>query len=232
MYDISYVYWARPISRPQPAREAVRAPDDRPDAAVPDGTRSSRRTERGRRADDEEVARRAVRHADAGRTGSRALWGRPRPATARATRRFSNHSGLSRRRRQVTSHIGVEQSPPRLRSSRPPPRSVRCTLAVWRAIPLPGCRRRPGAPLLTPDEDTGAALDEIRLILDPDPELSSSEGQPRPEPRSRSDDMAWADYALGWSGWRAPSWLWGLVVLAVLVTVLVVIVATAQPPGR
>jgi len=82
------------------------------------------------------------------------------------------------------------------------------------------------APLLTPDDDS----DEIRLILDPDPSLS--EGLSRAETRSRADDSASTEFTAGPVRWVASFWLWGLVALAVMLTVLVVIMASVNPPGR
>ena len=87
----------------------------------------------------------------------------------------------------------------------------------------------PAAPLLTPDDDFDETADEVRLILDPDPEPSSSEGQSRPGPRSSTDDSASTDFAAGPSDGWLRFWPWGLIVLAVMVTVLVVILATTNP---
>jgi len=84
----------------------------------------------------------------------------------------------------------------------------------------------PAAPLLTPDDDFGDASDEVRLILDPDPELSMSDGQSRLEQRWSPHHRALADLAAVLVGRLAPIWLWGLVVLAVIVTVLGAFLAT------
>jgi eukaryotic-like serine/threonine-protein kinase len=83
-----------------------------------------------------------------------------------------------------------------------------------------------GAPLLTPDDDSDEAADEVRLILEPAPDLSLSEGQWRPESRSSTDnDSTSADFSAELIGRLARFWPWGLVVLAVMATVLVAILA-------
>ena len=81
------------------------------------------------------------------------------------------------------------------------------------------------APLLTPDDDAHET-DEVRLILDLDPQQSMSGDPPRSEPRSSTDDSASADVAAQPPTRLAPSWLWGLIVLAVTVMALVIILAT------
>jgi hypothetical protein len=88
----------------------------------------------------------------------------------------------------------------------------------------------PAAPLLTPDDEYDEPADDVRLILDPDPELSSSEGQSRRMPLSWAGS-ALADFAAGSVAWLASFWLWALIVLAVMVTVLVVILATVNAQG-
>jgi eukaryotic-like serine/threonine-protein kinase len=90
----------------------------------------------------------------------------------------------------------------------------------------------PAAPLLTPDDEYDEIADDVRLILDPDPEPSPSEDHSRPEPRSSTDGSASADVAAQPAAWLASVGLWGLIVLAAMVTVLVVILARFYPPGR
>ncbi len=82
------------------------------------------------------------------------------------------------------------------------------------------------APLLTPDDEFDDPSDEIRLILDPDPELSASALESRPEPRSSPHYWALLDYAVALVRGLAPIWLWGLVFLAVIMMVLVAMLAT------
>jgi hypothetical protein len=87
-----------------------------------------------------------------------------------------------------------------------------------------------GAPLLTPDDDSDEAADEVRLILEPAPDLSLSEGQWRPESRSSTgNDSTSADFPAGLKGRLARFWPWGLVVLALLATVFFAIMAAASP---
>ena len=82
----------------------------------------------------------------------------------------------------------------------------------------------PALPLLTPDDSYDEIADEVRLILDPDPELSSNEGHSRPEPRSSTEVSASADLAAGPVAWLPSFWLWGLIVLAVVVTIVLLII--------
>jgi eukaryotic-like serine/threonine-protein kinase len=81
------------------------------------------------------------------------------------------------------------------------------------------------APLLTPDDDFDQTGDEVRLILDPEPEPMLSEGQSRPEPKLSTASSSLADFATGLLERLAPYWLWGFVVLAVVVTVLLAVLA-------
>ncbi len=80
------------------------------------------------------------------------------------------------------------------------------------------------APVLTPDDDFIDTADEVRLILDPDPELSSGGGRSQSVSRSASDDQT-TDPAAAPVGWQAPFWFWLFVVLAVMATVLILILA-------
>ena len=86
----------------------------------------------------------------------------------------------------------------------------------------------PAAPLLTPDDESDETGD-VRLFLDPDPKPTMSGGQSQSEPQSPADDAASADVAARPPGRLAPLWLWGLIVLAVMVTAAVVIWATVYP---
>jgi serine/threonine protein kinase len=81
----------------------------------------------------------------------------------------------------------------------------------------------PDAPLLTPDDEYDEAADDVLLILDPEPELPSTEGHSRTEPRPSTSDPPSADFAARPITWLVSFWLWGLIVLAVMVTVVVVI---------
>jgi hypothetical protein len=83
--------------------------------------------------------------------------------------------------------------------------------------------------LLTPDDDFDRT-EEVRPILTPDPEPTTSGGQSRTEPRSPTDGSAPPDITARPPGWLAVFWLWGLIALAVIVTVIIVILATANPP--
>jgi eukaryotic-like serine/threonine-protein kinase len=82
------------------------------------------------------------------------------------------------------------------------------------------------APILMPDDDFEESADEVRLILDPDPELSSGGGESQSGPSSARDDRS-ADSAAGRPGWLTPSWLWAFVVLAVMMIVLLLVLAMA-----
>jgi eukaryotic-like serine/threonine-protein kinase len=82
----------------------------------------------------------------------------------------------------------------------------------------------PALPLLTPDDSYDEIADEVRLILDHNPEHSSSEGHSRPEPRSSTEVSASADLAAGPVAWLPSFWLWGLIVLAVVVTIVLLII--------
>ena len=78
------------------------------------------------------------------------------------------------------------------------------------------------APLLTPDDDQSE--DDVRLILDPDPELSSGHDHARLEPRLSTDDIALMAPSLsGPRALHASFWLWAIV-LAAVVTGIVAIV--------
>jgi serine/threonine-protein kinase len=88
------------------------------------------------------------------------------------------------------------------------------------------------APVLTPDDDFDDNADEVRLILDQGPEPSSSEGRSRFEPQSMANEPVWPSLAAAIANRRRPAWFWRFVVLAAIVTVLVVIVATISPTGR
>jgi len=90
----------------------------------------------------------------------------------------------------------------------------------------------PTPPLLTPITGSEEAGEEVLLVLDLDPKLSLSEGQSRPKPRSSQGRPASAAQAAARVGWLAPVWLWGLIVLTVMVTVLILILATANPLGH
>jgi serine/threonine-protein kinase len=80
------------------------------------------------------------------------------------------------------------------------------------------------APVLTPDDDFDESTDEVRLILDPDPELSSSGGGSQSGSSSSRDGPA--DGSPAWLvRWLTPFWLWTFVVLAAMVTVLLLILA-------
>jgi len=82
----------------------------------------------------------------------------------------------------------------------------------------------PALPLLTPDDDYDATGDDVRLILDTSPEpLSSRAGRSQPGPWSALSNFAWADLAARAIAWPASFWVWGLIALAAIVTVLVVI---------
>jgi eukaryotic-like serine/threonine-protein kinase len=87
-----------------------------------------------------------------------------------------------------------------------------------------------GAPLLTPDDDADENGDEIRLILEPTPDLLLSEGQWQSESGSSTgNDSAWADVPARLMRRLARFWPWGLVALAVMATVLVAILAAVNP---
>jgi len=91
----------------------------------------------------------------------------------------------------------------------------------------------PTPPLLTPISDSEETVEEVLLVLDPDPHPSLSEGQSRPKPRSSPGHPASAALPAAQVGWLAPFWLWGgFVVLTVIVTVLLLILATANPPDH
>ncbi len=78
--------------------------------------------------------------------------------------------------------------------------------------------------MLTPD-DFDEATDEVRLILDPEPEPPLGGGPPQPATRSSTDDPAVATSPRGLAGGLTPLRLWGLVVLAVTATALIVVLA-------
>ena len=73
MYALPHDRRPGSFSRPQPPRKTALASGDRADAALGAGARTLAGAGRDRATDDEEVARRAVCHADAGRAGARAL---------------------------------------------------------------------------------------------------------------------------------------------------------------
>jgi serine/threonine protein kinase len=87
----------------------------------------------------------------------------------------------------------------------------------------------PTPPLLTPLNEFEENCEEVLLVLDPDPLPSFSAGELRPQPSSSPNHPASAAPAPARVGWPAPFWLWGFVVLTVLVTVLIVILATTNP---
>jgi eukaryotic-like serine/threonine-protein kinase len=89
----------------------------------------------------------------------------------------------------------------------------------------------PAAPLLTPDDEFEENADEVRLILDPEPEPVSG-GPSQPGPRSSTNGPASADFAAWPVGWLAPFWPWRFVVLAVMLTVLALILLALIPQGR
>jgi eukaryotic-like serine/threonine-protein kinase len=82
----------------------------------------------------------------------------------------------------------------------------------------------PSAPILTPDDDYDPSTDEVQLILDPDPELSSG-GSRSQSATPTSGDGPLADSAAGPAGWLAPYWPWAVVALAVLAIIVLAIVA-------
>ena len=88
----------------------------------------------------------------------------------------------------------------------------------------------PNVAVLTPDDDFDGA-DQVRLILSAGPEPTMSGGQSHTEPRSPTGGSSSSDVTARPPGWLAPLWLWGLIALAVILTVLVVVVVTANPPG-
>jgi serine/threonine-protein kinase len=83
----------------------------------------------------------------------------------------------------------------------------------------------PSAPLLTPDDDYDASADEVRLILDPDPELSSGGSGPQSGPPASGDGVS-ADLAARPVERLVRAWPWALAVLAVLAIALLAIVAS------
>ena len=83
----------------------------------------------------------------------------------------------------------------------------------------------PSAPVLTPDDDYDASSEEVRLILDPDPELSSGGGPSRPGTPPSRDESA-ADSAPTPVEWLIRSWPWIAVVVAAIALVLLLILAT------
>jgi hypothetical protein len=76
------------------------------------------------------------------------------------------------------------------------------------------------APLLTPDDDFDHPADEISLIPDTEP-------SPGGGPLSWADDRSFPDLAAAVAGWMTPARLWGILILAVVVTVLILILATS-----
>lgn len=77
-----------------------------------------------------------------------------------------------------------------------------------------------GAPILTPDDDYEASSEEVRLILEPDPELFSDGGlTPVGTPGSA------AGAATGPLDRRTPIWVWALVALAAAALVLILVLS-------
>jgi serine/threonine protein kinase len=71
------------------------------------------------------------------------------------------------------------------------------------------CAVDSGAPLLTPDDDSDETDDEVRLILEPAPDLSLSDSQWRSESGSSTDsDAASADFPAGLIRRLARLWPW------------------------
>jgi len=99
-----------------------------------------------------------------------------------------------------------------------------------------GNTAEPATALLTPDDGTDETKAATPFVLNLGPEPSLSEGLSRPKSRSVSDFTALAAGNLALARWPAHYRLWGLVALAVAVTVLVVILATrgrlSAPPGE
>jgi serine/threonine protein kinase len=63
------------------------------------------------------------------------------------------------------------------------------------------------ASLLTPDANADETSDEVRLILDPDPERAHNAGPAQPHLPSSANGSMPADVATGRVGWLAPFWL-------------------------
>jgi eukaryotic-like serine/threonine-protein kinase len=63
------------------------------------------------------------------------------------------------------------------------------------------------ASLLTPDDNSDETSDEVRLILDPDPERAHNTGRAQPHLPSSANGSMPADVATGRVGWLAPFWL-------------------------
>ena len=210
-----------PFPGPSLPEKLFGAPDDRADTALPGGTRFSRRTERDRPADDEKVARRAIRDSHTGRTGSGALCGRlhRRRGTANASCHCSSRWKLSqhRRRADVAHRHDAKPAVALVEAVRP---ETPCRVAT-----NPDSRHYaadPTAAVLTPDDDFDGA-DQVRLILSAGPEPTMSGGQSQTEPRSPTGGSSSSEVTARPPGWLAPLWLWGLIALAVIVTVLVVV---------
>ena len=87
----------------------------------------------------------------------------------------------------------------------------------------------PATSLLTPDDDSDGT-ENVRPILTPDPEPAMGVGHLRTERRSPTDGSASPDVTARPPGWLAAFWPWGLIALAVIVTAMVVILATTNPP--
>jgi serine/threonine-protein kinase len=80
----------------------------------------------------------------------------------------------------------------------------------------------PADPILTPDDDYDGSTDEVRLILDPDPELASGGGPSRYGTPSSADDRTVASPAAPVRR-LTPFWLWTFVAIAALVVVLLLV---------
>jgi len=87
-------------------------------------------------------------------------------------------------------------------------------------------------PLLTPITDAEEIVEEGLLVPDRDVERSLSEGQSRPKPRSFPSHPPSPARAAASVPWLPSVWLWGFIVLTVMVTVLVLVLAMANPPDR
>jgi serine/threonine protein kinase len=83
----------------------------------------------------------------------------------------------------------------------------------------------PAAPVLTPDDDFDETGEEVRLILDTDPEGWLSDSQARSGAGSWKDGSTSAEVAPG-PARLARFWPWVLAMLVVIVAVLAVILAT------
>jgi serine/threonine-protein kinase len=149
--------------------------------------------------------------------------------------------GYGRGERRLLGPLGIEPAPassdvPHLYHDEP---AVALVEAAGRETPRgtaphPDSRHHAADPttsLLTPDDDFDGT-EKVRPILTPDPEPTMSRVQSRTEPRSPTDGSASPDVTAMPPGWLAVFWPWGLIALVVIMTVMVVILATANRPGR